>query len=160
MKTTKWFGIPESEVEDLLNDLIRIAKYWYSDCDPEDLAKDALIRGVPKLVKVPPKRRLAFLKTVMLRLVIDRLRSKKMKYVSLKFDPLERQQGLDSIHEDSRLQLRAEVSRLEARLRIVIEMKMNGLSTREIAHQLNIAESTVRNRYHKAIEILRRRLSE
>lgn len=160
-EVTRWFC---TEVLPLEANLVRfLRKHWWEPGEIDDLRQEVFVRLYEQgRRQPPPESALAFMLTVARNLMVDTARRKQIVSIEAYADVDAVAPGVDELtperHHAGRSELRrlqAALDRLPARCREVVQLrKVDGLSQREVAARLGIAEDTVERQVSKGIRAL------
>ena len=133
-------------------------------CDVEDLRQEVFARVYEAAVAKRPSPAWPFIHTVARNLIIDRLRHAQVVPIDLLADPDSLDTAGEEIPADRALAAKQDLSRVMAafdalpdRCREVVRLrKIEGVSQREVAERLGIAEHTVEKQVAKGVRRLAR----
>ena len=129
----------------------------------DDVVQETLLRAWrnPRILDQDPATARSWLFTVARNLVIDEARSARRRHETTTDQPPEApsKDSTDAIF-DSLLIADALASLSEDHRAVIVEAYFNGLNTVALAHQLGIAEGTVKSRLHYGLRALRLALQE
>jgi RNA polymerase sigma factor (sigma-70 family) len=166
-EVSRWFC---AEVLPLEANLLRfLRKHWWEAGDIDDLRQEVFTRMFEHCRRQPPpESALAFMLTVARNLLVDASRRKQIVSIEAFADVDALAIGVEELtperHHAGRSELRrlqAALERLPARCREVVQLrKVDGLSQREVAARMGIAEDTVERQVSKGIRALAAALAE
>ncbi|MFG6430735.1 RNA polymerase sigma factor [Roseateles sp. LYH14W] len=166
-EVSRWFC---AEVLPLEANLVRfLRKHWWEAGDIDDLRQEVFTRMFEQgRRQPPPESALAFMLTVARNLLVDTARRKQVVSIEAYADVDALAIGVEELtperHHAGRSELRrlqAALDRLPARCREVVQLrKVDGLSQREVAARMGIAEDTVERQVSKGIRALAAALAD
>ena len=160
-EVSRWFS---AEVLPLERNLVRfLRKHWREAGDIDDLRQEVFVRVFEHCRRhAQPESALAFMLSVARNLLIDMARRKQIVSIEAYADVDAVVLSVDELsperHQSGRSELRllqAALDDLPRRCREVVQLrKIEGLSQREVANRLGIAEDTVERQVSKGIRAL------
>lgn len=145
----------------LYNVSLRIIK---NKQDAQDTVHDAFMKAFQKISKLENNHNLgAWLKRIVINCSLDFLRKKKkLDWLQESVEPQEEKEEDSETFEDISLkveEVKKAINTLKGKYRIIIVLYLiEDYSHREIAEQLGLNESTVRNQYRRGKHLLIQRL--
>lgn len=155
-----WFASEILPLEGALTRYLR--RVWREAAEVEDLRQEVYVRVYESARTRRPPAAAPFLFAVARNLLIDKMRQARVVSIDLMADLESLGVAADEVHADRVLSGRQELARLHravlalpARCREVFRLrKIEGLSQRDTAQRLGIAEGTVEKQIAKAMRLL------